>query len=194
MKSNIIYKELIKNVFEIPCFVNFFGENTDNTKIPKIQAIFENKITQIKENKLKQFNYKLLNKICANGKILSKWNAKFTNTCDKCSEIESQEHIIIHCSQTQDIWNTLGNKLNIHLDQYTIIFGLKNNEPVNNLITQVSYSIHKYWLIRKNEDKPYNLTELKKVIKQDLIYKKHFFSIVNLHDIEKVYASAFTCI
>ena len=194
IKSNFIYKELIKDVFEVPSFINFFGDNTDNTQIPKVQTIFESKIIEVKENKLKQFNYKILNKICANGKLLSKWNNQFTNTCDECSEIESQEHIVIHCPQTQIIWNTLSNKLNIQFNQYKIIFGMKGNAVANNLISQIAYSIHKYWLIRKNDGKPYNVNELKKLIKQDLMYKEQFFNIVNLQNIGRIYALAVTCL
>ena len=71
----------------------------------------EKKSIDIRENKVKEFNYKLISQICASGNLISKWNAKFSNTCDVCGEIETQIHIIRKCSFVIDVWNIISHNI-----------------------------------------------------------------------------------
>ena len=106
-KSRFYYRFLRKKVVTIPLFHEYFGNNTDTSRIPRVKEIFRSKVVDIKENKLKEFNYKCLYKVGACGKLLSKWNQSFGIYCDCCNAEESQVHIIYNCSETKIIWQRI---------------------------------------------------------------------------------------
>ncbi len=66
-KSRFYYRFLRKKVVTIPLFHEYFGNNTDTSRIPRVKEIFRSKVVDIKENKLKEFNYKCLYKVGACG-------------------------------------------------------------------------------------------------------------------------------
>lgn len=103
--------------------------------IPRLPCIIRFKILDIKENKIKEFNYKLLNKIGACGKLVSKWNKDIKEKCCQCQIEETQIHIIYGCPLTQTIWRKISEEENIPITKRTIIFGVINNRILNNIIS-----------------------------------------------------------
>ncbi len=187
-KSNFFYKHLLRNRVTTSDLTHYFGQNTIIENIPEVRKICMSKIIDIIENKIKEFNYKLLKKIGACGKLLSKWNTNFKVECDVCNAEETQVHIITECPQTKAIWEKIKEKLGLEiLDTYTIIFGMQKKPLLNNLISQISYSIHKYWVIRKNENKQYSKQDLENIIKQDLLYKHRLFTVANYAQVATIY-------
>ncbi len=186
-KSRFYYKFLREKVVTNPFFHEYFGNDTDTSRIPKVKEIFISKVLDIKENKLKEFNYKCLHKIGACGKLLSKWNQSFELYCDCCNAEESQVHIIYNCPETKNIWQKISEYLNVEIDEYNIMFGFPKDAKLNNIISQIAFSIHKYWLIRKNENKVYVCQDLKYLIKHDLMYKSKILIAAKYIEIGKLY-------
>lgn len=185
-KSKFFYTELIKNIFMAPDLTKFLHNNNEITHIPEIKQVFTNKLEVVKENKLKEFNYKILNKIIPCGQLLSKWVPNISNMCDECNSLETQEHVIIFCPKTLEIWKEIDILIDENINAGKIIFGM-DKATVNNLISQISYSIHKYWLIRKSENNKYDQEQLKQLIKQDLHSKIQLFSKLKYLDLSELY-------
>ena len=85
--------------------------------------------------------------------------------CVACSEIESIEHLLYLCSETQLFWKSLSNWINtclnmsIELSEVDVLFGISGNKSkeINFVI------IHAKWFIYKTklrEQEPFLLTFL----------------------------------
>ena len=144
------------------------------------------KVLQIRENKIAAFNYKFLNGITACGKLLNKWKHNISKNCQVCGSIETHYHIIYQCSLVHDIWTTLSDMTDLAIDLKSIAFGV-NNRPLNNLISQISYSIHKYWIICVNEKKQASRNSLRELVKYDLLFKSKVMMYIGEGDISTLF-------
>ena len=77
--------------------------------------------------------------------------------------------------------------MNIELGPYIIFFGFPDKGDLNNVISQIAYTIHKYWIILKNENKNYVKQVLKNMIKSDLTYKAKIFQMIKENSICELY-------
>ena len=107
-------------------------------------------------------------------------------TCKVCGFIETQYHIIYQCPLVNNIWTTLSDMTDLAIDLKSIAFGV-NNRPLNNLISQISYSIHKYWIICVNEKKQASRNSLRELVKYDLLFKSKVMMYIGEGDISTLF-------
>ncbi len=89
--------------------------------------------------------------------------------------------------KTKNIWQRISDCLNVEIDEYNFVFGIPQNAKLNNIISQIAFSMHKYWLIRKNENKVYVCQDLRYLIKHDLLYKSKILIAAKFAEIGKIY-------
>ncbi len=147
----------------------------------------KHKVVDIKENKIREFNYKFLNKIGGCGYLVGKWNSNISVDCEICGKPDTQLHILFQCPLVSDIWNELSTIIQSNISESEIVFGIKDNRPLNNLISQIAYSIHKCWIIRTNEKIKYNEFQVRSVIKSDLLYKSKVFHLLKENQLKDIF-------
>ena len=183
-KTKFYYKELLKHICK-PVAFTYWNDIIQHK--PHISQVMKNKLIEIKENKIAEFNYKFMHGIVACGKMLSRWKPEFHDKCSLCNTDETQEHIIYECPMARNIWTKIGDQLEMTITLENITFGVDDRRQINNLISQTSFSIHKYWIIRINEKKVPSEIGLKRMIQYDLKYKSLIMDKVNEPDIAELY-------
>ena len=72
-------------------------------------------LNDIKEVNLKDFQYKINNRILTTNSFLYKINKIDSNRCSFCKQtIESIKHLFVDCPKVKEFWNTLKNWLQVN--------------------------------------------------------------------------------
>ena len=169
-------------------------ENILNTNIsPQIKTqIFERKINKIKENKIKEFNYKVLHNILACNNLLSKWVPDNDGTCELCKTKDDIYHLIFKCELAQTVWNLISIQTNSLISDKDVIFGT-HDSTINYYLSFVAFLIYKYWLICSKNNEQRTLNGLKSLIKGDLIFKSQVLKILGKDNLSNILQNLSSC-
>ena len=151
----------------------------DNSKFVW-KNIYQQKIIDIDNAKLAEFNFKVMHNILPCGKVLSKWLNNSPSQCSNCGEIETVEHMLFKCDVTSGIWNAISEIINMNIRWKNIVCGLPSSENnrnvkfINLVISAIAYSIFKVsnkkrWGNDKHDD---NILHM--IVKDLLMYKLVF--------------------
>lgn len=186
--SKFFYNQFIKEKCELVS-LNAWNDEFDSNEIAlqSISKIMLYKIIQIKENKIKEFNYKLLFRKGACGRLVNKWDSNVSNVCSTCNTPETQLHIIYKCPLVRNIWKHISKTIGITITASHIVFGSSQSNVINNLISQIAYSIHKYWVIVTNNRSIVSEQELLRLVKSDLLFKSRLMTQVGETAIADLY-------
>ena len=101
------------------------------------------------ENKLKEFNYKVINGILSCNFNLKWWQKAVSDSWYVCEEQQTIRHLIFDCKYVKPLWSIIETKLGRDISYVDIICGIHENEKsfLNHLITLVSYLIYKEWML-----------------------------------------------
>ena len=112
--------------------------------------MYNKKLNQINEVKLKDFQYKILNRILVTNRFLYKIKRKETDKCSYCNtESESITHLLFGCEKVNEFWKTLkiwllnNANISLHLDYKTIIFSACSQALTHFIIVAAKYYIYK---------------------------------------------------
>ena len=188
-RSKFYYELLTKQKCEPPNLLHWTNIFHINDDIPNIESIMKCKVLSIKENKLAEFNYKFLCGITACGMLLNNWKPQISKTCTYCGQNETQYHIIYYCPLVADIWKSLNDKVNKNITLNQIAFGLIGERNLNNLISQISYSIHKYWIIHTNDHLIASKKDLKYLLFHDLMFKSKVLKTLKEDELSDLFLS-----
>ena len=108
-------------------------------------------ITELHDVKLKNFQFKINNKILVTKSFLHRINKADNNTCTFCKqEIEIIKHLFCECETVKEFWNNRNNwllrhaNLRLNLEEKTIIFSCqKKNSFMNFLLVLAKFYIYK---------------------------------------------------
>ena len=136
------YDKIISK-FKQSASLNKWGEvlNMDISQEMKVQ-IFDRKVCKIKENKIKEFNYKVLHNILACNNLLSKWVTDNDGRCEICQEKDDIYHLIFKCDLAQMVWNLISIKTNTIINDKDVIFGTCDSN-FNYCLSFTAFSIHR---------------------------------------------------
>ena len=132
--SKTIYKELRNRVFPIPSSQEKYRSSfiNDSFDWPEIYSL-PHRVTS--DTKMREFQFKLLNKYLATNAFLYKIGVASSPVCSFCGkENESLEHIFIHCNYTEEFWAEVTKwlcSLNVNINNLNnkeIILGMPNCE------------------------------------------------------------------
>ena len=134
------------------------------------RSAFDLKLKQVKEIKIKEFNYKVLQNILACNNLVSKWDQSKSSNCEVCGLKDDIHHLIFKCDLAQSVWNTVATHLNRNISDKDVILGVQ--DPIlNYLFSFVAFTIYKYWLISSKKNQARNLIGLMSLLKADLSLK-----------------------
>ena len=118
-----------------------------NSESIEEKCVFQSKLINQNENKLKEFNYKLINGILPCNVNLMRWRKLNTGKCDVCDESQTIEHLLFDCKYVKGHWKYVEQALNVRLSFCNIICGIQTDSISNNTITLAAFLIYKEWLI-----------------------------------------------
>ena len=118
---------------------------------------FNKNLNYIKEVKLRDFQYKINNRILVTNTFLYKIKKKENNLCSYCNqEAESIMHLFFHCGKAEEFWKKLKiwlerkANINLQIDLKNILFSSSAQVIVSYLITVAKYYIYKSKFNTKN--------------------------------------------
>jgi len=140
------------------------------------------KIKLIREKKLSEFNYKLLNRILPCRNILMKWGKVQDNKCQFCGEVETVEHMLFLCADVKEIWNIFLLQNKLKFDMAYLIFG-NDNLPLQWAITVIQYVIFKRWVLKQNNKDVFNF---RLFIRKELEYRCSVYKINGYNEVIRI--------
>ena len=178
--SKMFYKNLILKKIETPSF-KYWGSKigTEHFVLENIDNIFKNKVINIKEKKLAEFNYKVLFNIIPTGKFLSKFVPNIEANCDICGITEDLEHLLFSCKLSKPIWNLISSHMYRNLQVKDILCGVQNCMAFNYCTTLVAFIIYKYRIISRNENSTRTPAGLISLISADVNFRISIYALFN---------------
>ena len=136
------------------------------------------KVKQLKDKKLAETNFKILNNILPCNRNLFKWGKSDTNLCLFCQEEESS-HLLYDCTYAQKIWKLVNDDV-FHLGHAIshddVIFGVDLDLSMNYVFSILIYYIYKQWLIPSLENKLRRIDVSARSLKNYLMFRVNIYS------------------
>ena len=182
-RCNFYYNILLMKKFRRPCYQTIVARDLNIQDKKCWTNIYLNKVKDISDTKVAEFNYKLLNNILCNNYLVSKWNPTVKKECTVCGAIEITKHLIFECTNVKNIWTILGFILNFEVQWKHVLVGFyyEKSEKVsmlNNLISYVACRMYKYKMFCRLE----TLEESEYAIRYNLKSSLKFYTSVLKHN------------
>ena len=110
------------------------------------------KLRQIKDNKIREFNFKLMHKIIPSQSNLFKWSLKNDDKCNLCLYKGTIMHMLIKCENVKPLWKMVEDiifsvfKIQICVNENIVIIGWDIQEPtywlINIILNFAQYTIY----------------------------------------------------
>ena len=170
----------------------FFWENLIEVNIPW-KKCFERNLVRIKDNKLREFNFKVLYNLLPVKRNLCKWKFEENAKCNACNVDEDMIHALIRCKLNNRFWIYVSwlvkHVYNLQIDINVEIL-LKSGEmkEIDEFISIAFWCIYKLILLRNYKGVDYRETrlnilfasELKKRLDLNKLYRgKNLFNLPN---------------
>ena len=166
-------------------------------------AICKYKFLNFNDNRLKQFNFKLLHRILPSKYNLCKWNIRSDSLCNTCGIPETTFHFLVSCKRVTTYWKIVlrmiryiyNVDIHVAINERVIVLGYITGNPKQNLVNLVlnfaHFVIYRNYIRGLNQDRKYRmhaiylLRELKSEVRCYLNLK---FNQRNLekHDVTKL--------
>ena len=155
-RSKYFYKHLLENI-AIPPTSDMYWINTTGLRVTEqhLHKSYIRKIKVIKDKKLAETNFKILNNILPCNRNLHKWRKSETNLCYFCKEEESISYLLYYCTRAKPIWDLIENVIlgDDNVTHDIVIFGYDRDNVLNHLLSIIVYYIYKEWLVCSLENK-----------------------------------------
>ena len=140
------------------------------------ESAFTQKVSNEREHKLKEYNFKLLHGILACNKNLKRWRIKDRDICDVCAETQTIKHLLFDCQYVRNIWLRMKDVFNIDIT-FTMLLGDMQSTKYNNIVTLLGFIIYKEWLLHSLDNKNRRPIQDFRFVKEEIelrikIYKK----------------------
>ena len=187
MKAKGYYDLFIKKNKLEPPFVTFWQAYF---KLPNTfvwESVLKCKFLLINDNRIKQFNFKLLHRILPSKDNLYKWRIINDNLCDSCGIPETTFHFLLSCKKIKAYWKIVSRMLmytfnvNIDINEKNIFLGynFENSKMklVNLVLIFAQFIIYRNYIRDNNQDRKhrthalYLLRELKSEIRSYFNFK-----------------------
>ncbi len=179
LKTKFFYKLLLSQKFEKPHMEMKWRDTFNLGPETEFTRTYHSKIITIRETKLSEFNYKILNGILPCATNLMRWKIETSNKCWFCQDIESMLHLLFYCPKNKIVWDRLNASLSCNITAREIVLGT-HVVNLDFVITLICYTIFKHWLITRSGETNLNLQSF---IRIDLAKKKSIYSVLGWNKI-----------
>ena len=122
------------------------------------KTVFQRNLKNIKENKLKQFNLKLLYNLIPTKRMLFLWQLNDSDTCEVCNTKEDLTHAFLYCKLNMSFFDNLSimvktvYKVDPFFDINILLKNYKEKQ-IDDIITIALWSIYKMLILRNKYGK-----------------------------------------
>lgn len=151
IQSSLYYKELVHQKFESPSQIKKWLHVDENIE-SVLYNIHSVKIVQtLKDKKIAEFNFKVLNNILPCGDNLEKWKIlQNSSICPICFKLHNISHLLFYCKKASDIWLKIGNIFNLDISLNMIVTGQNCSPEFSFCLSLIAFGIYKEWLLNKD--------------------------------------------
>ena len=97
MKVKDYYRLLIRKKSKEPIVIYFWNSFLDLSDDFVWKDVFSFKLKQIRNNKVKQFNFKMIHRFIASKENVHEWQNGNNNLCSTCGQVDSLHVILQGC-------------------------------------------------------------------------------------------------
>ena len=192
MESKDIYNILKESIKEKPIgFTKWEKElNIENISY-SVTNMLKFMHDYLKDNKLREFRWKLLHYIIPCNKLLQQWRVISSPVCNICNVVETYDHYFLTCRYLENFWNEINIlfekiKLDNHIISLkSIVLGYKTNEigyyELNYLLTIIIFTIYKSYCVSEHKKTHVNVYT---IFKNEFI-KRHEIGVIRKENISK---------
>ena len=146
--SKAMYKLLVKQKIQdsIPGNLPFTASINQYLDMP-VNSILKRKLIDIKEIKLREFNFKIIHNILPCNEMLHKWTIKQDSKCDLCDKVQTIRHLLFECVFVKEVWVLVERMLDCKITYDDILCGFENNLIANYVSNIAAFTIYKDWLL-----------------------------------------------
>ena len=178
-KSKFFYAQLVHKYYEPPRCEQLWIDKFSDIEID-FKAVYTKKIAEIKDLKLAETNFKVLNDILPCGVNLVKWKKKASSECSICNVPESVTHLIYECRYSQEIWALVQNVFGSNISLENVILGQDIDEDMNVIMSLIVYLIYKEWLILSFDGKQRSVHVRWQYFKNELFWYSKIYDNISL--------------
>ena len=147
------------------------------------QYVYETKVKCVKDKKLAEFNFKLLQNILPCNVNLVKWKKHESKLCDLCGIEEDIKHLLYTCDFAKGIWTEFTKVSGIDIELQDIVLGVRLDSTNTFIVSMFAYLIYKDWLIHSLNSSPRSRHASLMLMKSDLKYRSSIYSTIGLHSV-----------
>ena len=107
MKTKQYYSVLLKQKLMEPDVLNFWQRTLSLPSDFDWNPVLVFKFSEIKDNKIKQFNFKFLHKLLPSRMNLCKWKITNDDNCEICHMLETTQHMMLDCKNIKLFWKII---------------------------------------------------------------------------------------
>ena len=154
LKSKSLYDSFVSKISSIPTAQKKYNEafSTHASQLDW-EKIYLLPFKTTLDTKLREFQYKILNRILYTNKMLFKFKKVDSPLCDFCEkELETIEHLFFHCPKVCMFWDDLKVLLNsvnitVRFDIKDVLFGILDKDNISILVNYILLE-SKYFIYR----------------------------------------------
>ena len=136
-KFKFYYNYLVEEIITSPVSENYWI-NFTRLRITHEDLLksYVSKVKYIKDKKLAETNFKILNNILPCNRNLRKWGKSDTYLCCFCQEEENISHLLYFCVHVKPIWEIVNNVIppGAYISHDMVMFGYETDSVINHLI------------------------------------------------------------
>ncbi len=183
-RCKFFYDNMLFKKFEKPCYQTILKREFSLEK-EHWRNIYRNKIKQIYDKKVGEFNYKMLNNILCCNLYLHKCKLRASANCEHCqNDVENIKHLIFECNIVKDLWYKISAIVEFKVKWKHVMIGffIENSNRttfLNELISYVAFKIYKYKMTCRFENKRENKFDLSIYIRKSLVDFEFYINVTN---------------
>ena len=127
--------------------------------------VYKRNVVQIKENKLRQFNFKVIYNLIPVKRKLFLWKLSNSDTCERCNCKEDLYHALLDCKMNEIFFRNFTQmvkhvyNINVEINIFTLL-KIEIEDKINDIITIAFWSIYKMLVTRNQSGKDERSTKL----------------------------------
>jgi exonuclease III len=168
INTNQVYWRLLSSLSLRPTSEEKWKEKLNFTIDENMwKLIYTNDKYVTEDNHIRNFQFKITHRLLACNYNLNIYKIRTDNICDYCQEVDTIEHFLVDCNNTDSFWRQVFNwwaacfEVRFQVETYELIFGIPN-EFNEHLVNQINFIIlyGKYYIYRnKKNNKALDLYE-----------------------------------
>ncbi|MCP3887272.1 MAG: hypothetical protein GY702_00135 [Desulfobulbaceae bacterium] len=174
-KSKFFYKCLIKDKVTKPVSQNKWLCSLNLNSVD-FETVYTKKIVFVKDRKIAEFNFKVLQYIIPCNVNLYNWKVKMTKKCKFCNVDEDILHLLFYCVYADKVWKHVEKSLHRSISVNDVILGTGLDNELIFTISLISYFIYKRWLAESFNNEVRILNNCIEVLRYFIKYKRNVYA------------------